>query len=145
MAAERVFVDTNVLVYASVASAPHHGIAREHLERLSGGGSDLWISRQVVREYLATLTRDQLFSKPQSLDAILPDVAAFEGGFGIADENADTMLRLLEIIRQTPVGGKQIHDANIVATMLVNDIRRLLTFNRGDFERFSNLIEIEGP
>ena len=35
----------------------------------------------------------------------------------------------MSLCRQTPVGGRQIHDANIVATMLAYGERRLLTFD----------------
>jgi predicted nucleic acid-binding protein len=34
------------------------------------------------------------------------------------------------------------HDANIVATMLVNDVHSLLTHNISDFKRFSSYIEV---
>ncbi|MEH2170887.1 MAG: hypothetical protein V7K41_30400 [Nostoc sp.] len=39
-------------------------------------------------------------------------------------------------------GGKQVHDANIVATMLVYGIPQLLTHNTSDFARFSGLITV---
>jgi hypothetical protein len=38
--------------------------------------------------------------------------------------------------------GRQIHDANIAATMIAHGERRLLTFNAGDFQRFGTLIEL---
>ena len=40
------------------------------------------------------------------------------------------------------VGGRQIHDANIVATMLAHGERRLLTFNAADFRRYGDRIEL---
>ena len=42
-------------------------------------------------------------------------------------------------------GGRQVHDANIVATMLAHGERRLLTFNEADFRRFDSLIDIVMP
>ena len=41
------------------------------------------------------------------------------------------------------IGGKQVHDANIVATIQVYDLRRLLTRNTADFARFAALIQVE--
>jgi hypothetical protein len=35
---------------------------------------------------------------------------------------------LIALCRAIPMGGKKIHDANIVATMLAHGTRRLLTF-----------------
>ena len=41
--------------------------------------------------------------------------------------------------------GRQVHDANIVATMLAHGENRLLTFNGADFRRFVRLIEVVPP
>jgi hypothetical protein len=41
--------------------------------------------------------------------------------------------RLMELSRPYSFGGRQVHDANIVATMLAHGERRLLTFNEADF------------
>ena len=42
------------------------------------------------------------------------------------------------------MGGRQIHDANIVAAMLAHGERRLLTFNTADFRRYGDRIELTG-
>jgi hypothetical protein len=44
--------------------------------------------------------------------------------------------------RQYAFAGRQVHDANIVVTMLAHDERRLLPFNTKDFERFGAAIEL---
>ena len=49
---------------------------------------------------------------------------------------------LLALCREVSVGGRQIHDANIVATMLAHGERRLLTFNVSDFRRFEGRLEL---
>src|SRR5437773_9652179 len=40
------------------------------------------------------------------------------------------------------VKGKQVHDANIVATMLGHGLDHILTHNTADFERFRGLIDV---
>ncbi|BAY37984.1 hypothetical protein NIES2111_23270 [Nostoc sp. NIES-2111] len=50
--------------------------------------------------------------------------------------------RLLTLMAEIPSGAKQVHDANIVATMLVYGIPKLLTHNTTDFARFSELITV---
>lgn len=57
-----LFIDTNVLVYANVAEAPLHQAALSALQSARDAGRTLWISRQVLREYLVTLTRPQAFA-----------------------------------------------------------------------------------
>jgi predicted nucleic acid-binding protein len=51
----------------------------------------------------------------------------------------------VELCRAVAVAGRQVHDANIVATMLAHGETRLLTMNRSDFRRFEPRIEIVEP
>ena len=53
--------------------------------------------------------------------------------------------QLMILTRTFAFGGKQLHDANIVATMLAHGETRLLTFNAADFRRFGALIEVVVP
>src|SRR2546421_3766191 len=62
--AEPVFVDTNILIYASVPETTLHEPALNAIQARTAAGGALWISRQVLREFLATLTRPQLYSGP---------------------------------------------------------------------------------
>lgn len=137
-----VFIDTNVLVYFDVKEAPLHRAARKTLSEWRAQGTPSWISRQVLREYLATLTRPQMFSSPLPMDSVLERVAHFERRFTIAEDGPTVTGRLYELLRQLPVGGNQIHDANIVATMLAHDIPCILTHNIADFARFSEVITV---
>lgn|GEM_PF-5924457 len=57
MGGEPVFVDTNVLVHANNADSPFQNEARQRLQDLCAAGHPLWISRQVLREYAAVLSR----------------------------------------------------------------------------------------
>jgi hypothetical protein len=40
---------------------------------------------------------------------------------------------------QYQVSGKQAHDARLVGAMLVHKLTHLLTFNDGDFKRFTDI------
>jgi predicted nucleic acid-binding protein len=137
-----IFVDTNVLVYASVTSAPLHQVALRAIVDREQAGDQMWISRQVLREYLAVLTRPQTFANPIPISTLTAQVRAFESRFRIAEEGANVTSQLLSILGHFNVGGKQIHDANIVATMQVNGIGSLLTHNVSDFSRFSSLVQV---
>jgi len=138
-----LFVDTNVLVYANVAEAPQHQAALTAVTQARKNGRTLWISRQVLREYLVTLTRPQTFQEVPKA-TVLEQVRLFGEHFEIADDTHAVTGRLLQLITDTPIGGKQVHDVNIVATMLTHDIPTLLTHNGRDFERFKDYITIEG-
>ena len=141
--ADRVFIDTNVLVYASRPTVPEHGAARAALGRLEASGCEAWISRQVLREYLAVVTRPQATAPSLPMATGIADVRRFQSSFEVADDGPAEFERLLDVLAAHPGAGKQVHDANLVAAMLVHGIRRLLTFNAADFRRFAGAIELE--
>jgi hypothetical protein len=62
--------------------------------------------------------------------------------FPIAEDEAAVTTYLLTLLRQIPMGGRQIYDANFVATMRQYQITHLLTHNVADFARFQPLITI---
>jgi predicted nucleic acid-binding protein len=136
------FIDTNVLVYATVATAPHHGIASARLSAEYGAGKPLWVSRQILREYLAVLSRPQTFTPPLTAVQLIVHVRAFQAQFLIAEEDNLVTDNLLNLLSAIPVAGKQVHDANIVASMQAHGISQLLTANPGDFARFSSIITV---
>jgi predicted nucleic acid-binding protein len=141
--ADGVFLDTNVLVYAVVEDGPLYAAASRAIKECSTRPSGCWISRQVLREFIATLTRPQPFAPPFPSSTVVRQARHFEASFRLAEDGPAVTQRLLELVEQFPLGGKRVHDANIVATMLAHGIPRLLTHNTRDFLPFSNLIGIE--
>jgi predicted nucleic acid-binding protein len=141
-AGEPVFVDTNVLVFANVAESPQHKAATSRLAALYEDGSHLCISTQVIREYLVTLSRPTSFKHPPSMKTLIQMIQRFFLSFRVLDETTATSRILLDLLDKVPVLGKQIHDANIVATMKTHDIHYLLTDNTVDFKRFSSYVTV---
>ena len=139
-----MFVDTNVLVRARFEAAPNHRLARHHMQAIGESGEALRISRQVLREYLATVTRPQPWSPSIGMELALADIATLENAFEILEDGPQVTETLTALCREVPVGGRQLHDANIAATMLAHGERRLITFNASDFRRFGNRIEMIG-
>jgi len=137
-----VFLDTNVLVYAAVKESPFYEAARRAIGESSQQGRVCWVSRQVIREFLVTLTRPDAFSPPVEIGTVLDLADDLERRFQVAEDGANVTRALHDLLRRVPVRGKKIHDANIVATMLANGIRTLLTHNAADFDGFSDVIEL---
>ena len=55
---------------------------------------------------------------------------------------ADVSTRLLQLLTTHPITGRQVHDANLLATMLEHGVGRLLTFNTADFQSFADVITL---
>jgi predicted nucleic acid-binding protein len=138
MAADPVFVDTNVLVYVDQAASAFHTPARAAIARLERDGAQLWISRQVLREYLVTVTRPGPSGVPPMTRSEAAAAAeGFLATYAIAEDGPEATTHLLKWLRAVPVGGKQLHDANVVATMLARGVTRPLTSNAADFRASS--------
>jgi predicted nucleic acid-binding protein len=135
--ADPLFIDTNVLVYAAWHAAPLHTQARTAIATHRAAGAQLVISRQIIREFLATLNRPQ---SGIALATLVREVRAFEVGMIVGDETAATTAALLTLLPQA--AGARVHDVNIVATMQVYGVQRILTNNPGDFVPFAHMITI---
>ena len=137
-----MFVDTDVLVATRFVAAPAHAAACRCLDRAGNSEEPLHISRQIVREYLVAVTRPQSWSKSLAMADALEDVTRLVSAFTVLEDGPNVMAVLAALCREVPVAGKQIHDANIAATMLAHGERRLLTFNARDFWRYGERIEL---
>jgi predicted nucleic acid-binding protein len=136
------FVDSNIIIYAELAQSQWHDVALRALADLEARPEPPCLSRQVLRESLAALTRPQEGVEPLPLADVLRRLRLYELGYQVSEDSAEVTRRLYELVEQVPVGGKQIHDANLVATMLVHGVTRLLTHNVEDFRRFEPFIEV---
>jgi len=136
-----LFVDTNILVFATDAASPFQSAAETELEQWRKQGINLYISVQVLREYLAVTTRPALGQvAPPDYPAILGNMASFRSEFHVLEDTTLVSAKLGELVQRFAVKGRQVHDANIAATMIIHGFQDLLTHNGGDFTRFSPLI-----
>lgn len=135
--AKIAFLDTNVLVYASVDASPFHEAALNTIATLENNNFQIWISRQVIREYLATLIRPS-FSIP--IAELTNAIRNFELRYQVAEESPLVTAQLLTFLEQGR--SRHVHDTNIVATMLVHGIDQLVTNNPDDFAPFTTLITL---
>ena len=142
MAAKTAFIDTNLLVYAVSSDSPFYLSARKILEQKLKDEYELWISRQVIREYLVVMSRSEILLQRQSMEDVIRDFKKVIKSFSIANDTMNVTEKLYQLIEKYDVKGKNIHDANVVATMLVNGIQEIITHNIKDFRRFEPEISI---
>jgi predicted nucleic acid-binding protein len=140
---DRVMLDTNVLLAATDESRAEHPDALKVLNDWAAGPTDLCTSGQVLREYLSVATRSP---KHNGLGVNLPDalgnVRAIRGRTTLLAEDSKVADRLLGLLADVECRGKQVHDANLVATMLVHGIGTVVTMNLEDFARFERHVSL---
>lgn len=134
-------VDTNVLLNASDPTRLLHESAQA---LLATDDRDLSVTPQVIREYLAVATR------PVELNglALLPGLAVanvrhFLSSMRLLDETGVAVDRLCDVVADGRAAGRQVHDANIVATALAHGASAIVTSDSRHFARFADVIEIE--
>jgi predicted nucleic acid-binding protein len=125
-----------------VSAHPSDGVASAYPARLEADGAPACISGQVCREFLVVrrVSRSPAASSPFTRRAALE---TWLSACVVFEENEAVPTELLELLRRHDVKGKQVHDANIVATMRANGVTRLATFNVADFARFEHEIAVE--
>ncbi|MEO8727231.1 MAG: PIN domain-containing protein [Acidobacteriaceae bacterium] len=135
-----VLIDTNILIAISSIRSPGYSDVEAAVKILRQQNTQLVISSQNAIEYWAVCTRP-----------------AERNGFGLSIERAQHELSYIEknysIIKDLPavyeawrslvssheISGRQVHDARLVAVMLVYGIDRILTLNGADFRRFADI------
>jgi predicted nucleic acid-binding protein len=143
VASEALFLDTSLIIPATVAVHPAHLASTAFINTEIAGGVVLCISPQVCREFLVVLTRqpvsDRIFDTREALSAL----QLWTTGCRVLEESEAVLRELLSLVGQFNVRGKQVHDCNIIATMRTNGITRLATRNAADFKRYTSLVTID--
>jgi predicted nucleic acid-binding protein len=144
MSVEPGVVDANVLVYASNADVPNHAASRALLNEARDPSTRLYVTSQIVCEFYSVITNPRRVAMPSSAAEALRVISALLAlpGIRILPNPASTVTAVMELLRRHPVTGGDIFDLQIVATMQINDVQRIYTFNAADFEVFPELIVV---
>jgi predicted nucleic acid-binding protein len=142
----RVLLDTNILTRIAQPAHSMHAEAVDAVTALKTAGEELCVVPQNLIEFWAVATRpisangldmtsvqaEAELAHIKSLFRFLPDAPS------IYDEWEALVVR-------HAVAGKNTHDAHITAAMNVHGITHLLTFNSGDFKRYSEITVVSPP
>lgn len=138
-----VLVDTNVLLSATTPLRLLHRAALAVLNDWPNHGIVLATSGQVFREYLVVSTRPlEVNGLGLGVEDALANLEAFRSRMRLLPESEQAWDRLRALIAHYGCQGKQIHDANVVATALASQVGKLVTANTRDFVRFSPEMEV---
>ena len=134
-------IDSNIFLRLVPADDPDRLSVLRALARLRADNEDLFYTSQVLAEFWTVCTR------PTSA----------RGGYGLSSEKTERKARLIErfcrlapdslathvewrrLLTTHSVMGVEVHDARLVAAMIVHGIPNLLTFNLIDFRRFTEI------
>ncbi len=140
--ADRIFIDTNILVYSRDEGSPFFNKVTDALKGLLLNNVSLCIHRQVLREYASVVTRPA----PKGLGAdsvrALKEVAEFESAYTVLPDAENTWPMWKHLVKSGSVTGLRLHDAYIAAAMITNGISAILTLNTEDFKNFQEIMPV---
>jgi predicted nucleic acid-binding protein len=140
---EPLFLDTSLVIAATVEAHPAHAVSAAFVDAQVAEGRPMCISLQVCREFLVVLTRQPVSGRVFALQESLAALEVWLTGCSVLEENMTVLQECLRLVQQFGVLGKQVHDCNIVATMMAHGVRHLATRNAADFRRYGNLLSVE--
>lgn len=138
-------VDTNVLLRSIDDGHAAQPVAQHALLQVRNTNDSLFIFPQNLIEFWAVATRpipnNGLGWTTERTEQELANLKKF---FVVAAESDAILPQWETLVVRHQVIGKQVHDAHLVAAMLVHDVTHLLTFNTDDFKRY-NKITVVNP
>jgi toxin-antitoxin system PIN domain toxin len=139
-------VDTNILVYAANRLAPEHEPSRAFLDHLRSQPTAWFLTWGIAFEFLRVATHPRVFVTPWTAEGAwryLDMLLAAPGARMLVPTHEHARV-VSTVIANTPtLAGNLFHDAETVALMLANGIRRIATRDT-DFHRFRD-IEVVDP
>lgn len=136
--------DTNILLRFVASNDPNHAVVRDVMYSLLKRSEQVCYTSQNLAEFWNVCTRP----------------IAAGSGFGLSVEETDLRAQVIEryltflpdseavhlewrrLVLTYGVMGVKVHDARLVATMLVHGVTHILTFNTNDFARYSQITAV---
>lgn len=137
-------VDTNVLLRSAQPSHSMHVDAVRAVGELLARGELLSIIPQNIVEYWAVATRPvEANGLGLSVTDTVNELTRVKGIFRVLPDTPAIFTEWESLVSRHAVKGKEAHDARIVAAMLTHRISNLLTFNTGDFKRYTEINSVD--
>lgn len=136
----RILVDSNIVLRLLHHASPQHQIAFDATEKIRLATHRLCLAPQNIYEVWSVATRPTTvnglgFSNSQ----IQTEVSNMKSHYDLLEETPSVFSEWEKLVALHAILGKNVHDTRLVAAMMVHGITHLLTFNKQDFQRYSNI------
>jgi predicted nucleic acid-binding protein len=132
-----VLVDTNVLLRRTQPAHPSHLAAVESIARLVASDVPVYFTFQAISEFWNVATRPiEVNGMGLTIAATQNEIDKIEHFLTILPDTPSAYEEWKRLVITHEVKGVKVHDTKLVATMNVHGIRKILTFNTGDFARY---------
>ncbi len=146
MPSKLALLDTNILVYAFSRDSEKYQPSRSLLEQVKIGELEACLTSQVLAGFYSVVTDQRRFTIPQTPQKVLRAIEQILAmpSVTLLPQPTNTTSKWIALIKDYPAKSSAVFDVQLVATMITNNIHRIYTYNRSDFERFPQ-IEVITP
>lgn len=134
-----IIPDLNLVLYASVSSFRHHAQAREWWETTLSANEGVGIVGPVALGFLRLTTGRKVLETPMTIEQSIGQVESWLGQPNVhfLPDNAGTLARTFDVLKQTGAAGNLTTDAQIAAHALERGA--VVATNDVDFARFPDV------
>lgn len=132
-----IFFDTTVLVAASEQSHPHYAQARPALRRVAAGQDKGFMAQHSIAEIFAALTRLPVQPRIHPAEAARIVTENILPHFEVVPLGKEDYLEALNTMASGAWVGAKIYDALLLRCAARCAVKRIYTFNFGDFRRLA--------
>lgn len=135
--------DTNILLRLAEPDDPDYAVVRGAVDTLVDRGEELCYAAQNLVEFWNVCTRP-VSQNGFGLSIVETDERAkiIEAEFRFLPDGERVHVEWRRLVVHHAVGGAKVHDARLVAAMLVHGVSNVLTLNDRDFARYSGISAI---
>lgn len=135
---KRTLLDTNVLVYATLPTAPQHRAAYAVCADALAGDPQYCVTPQILIEYYATLTN------PKRVDPVRTSAEAQAAldryrTIHLLHPTPEVFDEWVQLITMLGATGQDVFDLLLAATMLVHEVTDILTYDARMFAQVPGL------
>lgn len=135
-----VLLDTNILLRSTEPAHPMHSEAINAQATLRRRGDTPCLVAQNLIEFRAVATRPAAVNGIGMSQADADnEIVRLKSLYAVFADEATILPAWERLVTTHGSVGKQNHDARLVAAMLAHQITTLLTFNKSDFTRYSDI------
>jgi predicted nucleic acid-binding protein len=135
-----ILVDTNVLIYATLARDPRHAVSQSILELRHRQDVQMYVSVQNLAEMYPNLTgpKNQPADTPELARRKIDSITRLDGLI-ILPVTRETIIMAIELCAQHLITKQRYFDCQLVAMMQLEMIATIVTENVRDFAGFTGI------
>ncbi len=135
-----ILFDTNILVYSQLLKDPRSAFCRQWIKKSENHELKGIVSPQNLIEFISVMIKtNRILKKKVEINRYVKVENHLQKFLQVVFPNSQTLTIFNHLITDKVASSKKVFDIFLVATMLSNGVRQILTYNAKDFAEFKEI------